>query len=117
MSDDSKSLPKPLTELYNAEYLKDDLHELQEKSLEGFDKLKITAEEADAVEEATRGQSNNQVWFEQGAGRVTASKFKAACSTNPNKPSKSRIKMTCNPDAHHFSNAATKWGMSNESKA
>ena len=54
---------------------------------------------------------------EQRAGRVTASKFKAACSTNPDKPSKSLIKMICYPGAHRFSNAATKWGISNESKA
>ena len=48
---------------------------------------------------------------------MTASEFKAACSTNPDKPSKSLIKMICYPGAHHFSNAATKWGISNESKA
>ena len=54
---------------------------------------------------------------EQRAGRVSASKFKAACSTNPDKPSKSLIKMICYPGAHRFSNAATKWGISNESKA
>ena len=117
MSNDSKPLPKPLTEQYNAEYLKDDFHELQEKSLEAFDKLKITADKAEAVEEATTGQSYNKVWFEQRARRVTASKFKAACSTNPDKPSKSCINMTRYPDAHHFSNAATKRGISNESKA
>ena len=73
--------------------------------------------EAETVEEATRDQADSKVWFEQRAGRVTASEFKAACSTNPDKPSKSLIKMICYPGAHHFSNAATKWGISNESKA
>ena len=48
---------------------------------------------------------------------MTASKFKAAWLTNPDKPSKSLIKMICYPSAHRFSNAATKWGISNESKA
>ena len=47
---------------------------------------------------------------------MTASKFKPACSTNPDKPSKSLIKMICYPRAHRFSNAATRWGISNESK-
>ena len=48
---------------------------------------------------------------------MTVSKFKPACSTNPDKPSESLIKMICHLRAHRVSNAATRWGISNESKA
>ena len=114
---ENKTMPKPLTELFNEENLGDTLQELQQKSETAFNELKISVKEAETVEEATRDQADSKVWFEQRAGRVTASKFKAACSTNPDKPSKSLIKMICYPGAHRFSNAATKWGISNESKA
>ena len=95
---ENKTLPKPLTELFNEEDLGDTLQELQQKSETAFNELKISVKEAER-------------------GRVTASKFKAACSTNADKPSKSLIKLICYPGAHRFSNAATKWGISNESKA
>ena len=67
--------------------------------------------------ESNKRPGRQQSVVEQRAGRVTASEFKAACSTNPDKPSKSLIKLICYPGAHRFSNAATKWGISNESKA
>ena len=50
-------------------------------------------------------------------GRVTASKLKSACSTNPAKPAKSLVKSLCYPEAHKFSAAATRWGCRNEGKA
>ena len=114
---ENKTMPKPLTELFSEDNLADTLQELQQKSETAFNELEISIKEAENVEEATRNQANSKVWFEQRTGRVTASKFKAACSTNPDKPSKSLIKMICYPSAHRFSNAATKWGISNESEA
>ena len=114
---ENTTMPKPLTELFSEQNLEDTLHELQQKSETAFNELKISLKEAETVEEATRDQADSKVWFEQRTGRVTASKFKASCSTNPDKPSKSLIKMICYPGAHRFSNAATKWGISNESKA
>ena len=84
---ETRSLPKPLTELLKNENLENDFQELLQKSKSAFEELTLSAEEAENIEESTRGQSNSKVWFEQRAGRVTASKFKAACSTNPEKPS------------------------------
>lgn len=91
--------------------------ELLKKSDTTSNELKISIKEAGTVEEATRDQVDRKVWFEQREGQVTASKFKPACSTNPNKPLKSLIKMMCYPRAHRFSNATTRWGISNEGKA
>ena len=114
---ENKTMPKPLTELFSEENVEETLQELQQKSETAFNELEISIKEAENVEEATRDQADSIVWFEQRTGRVTASKFKAACSTNPDKPSKSLIKMICYPSAHLFSKAATKWGISNESEA
>ena len=90
--DENKTMPKPLTELFNEENLEDTLRELQQKSETAFNALKIVSKKQKLLR-----------------------KFKAACSTNPEKPSKSLFKMICYPGAHRFSNAATKWGISNES--
>ena len=115
--DENKTMPTPLTELFSEENLEDTLQELQQKSEAAFSELEINIKEAENAQKATRDQAECKVWFEQRTGLVTASKFKAACSTNPDKPLKSLIKMICYPSAHCFSNAATKWGISNDSKA
>ena len=39
------------------------------------------------LEQATRGQSSNKLWFQYRSGRITASKFKAASNTNLSMPS------------------------------
>lgn len=114
---EKKTTPKPLTEQLNEENLKTTLQELLKKSDTTSNELKLGIKKAQTVEEATRDQVDRKVWFEQREGQVTASKFKPACSTNPDKPPKSLIKMICYPRAHCFSNAATRWGISNESKA
>ena len=117
MPNEAEALPEPLTVIYNEQNLNYSFQELVEKAEKVFDEITITAKEAEAVEGVTRGQSTYKVWFEHRAGRVAASKFKAACTTDPDKPSKSLIEMICYPNSHRFSNAATKWGISNESKA
>lgn len=60
------------------------------------------------LEEATKGQASNKLWFLHRAGRITASQFKAVCHTNPIMPSQSLIKKICYPEAMKFSNEATK---------
>ena len=80
-----------------------------------FDSIyNINAKQQLAVEEKTRKQASSRLWFRMRAGRVTASKFKAACCTNPSKPSHSLIMSICHPELVKFSNEATKWGCSHE---
>ena len=62
-------MPKPLTELFNEENLEDTSQELQQKSETAFNELKISVQEAETVEEATRDQADSKVWFEQRAGQ------------------------------------------------
>lgn len=40
------------------------------------------SEEADAIEQVTRGQSESKDWFEQRSGRVTASNMRAVMTRN-----------------------------------
>ena len=42
-----------------------------------------SAEQAKAVELATHEQSNSKLWYRFRAGRITASKMKTACCTDP----------------------------------
>lgn len=75
--------------MYHDQHLDIDFQYLlqkSEKALIFFNELEMSAKEAETIEELTRGQSNVKVGFEQRAGRVTASKFKKASETNPDKP-------------------------------
>ena len=73
------NFPKPLQQLYDEKYLKLDYLQLlavcEEKS------IILTKEMAVAVERETRTQSSCNLWFTYRAGRVTASRMKAACHT------------------------------------
>ena len=60
------------------------------------------------VEQHTKEQSKSRLWYSYRAGRITASKFKAAVSTDGAMPSQSLIKSICYPEQHKFSSASTK---------
>ena len=77
-------------------------------------KLTITVAQVTAVEAKTRDQANSRVWFRMRAGRITASKFKSACRTDPANPSKSLIMLVCYPEVFQFSTEATRWGCQHE---
>ena len=78
--------------------------------------INVTEHQAKQVEKVTQSQADSKIWFHFRAGRITASKMKAACHTNPAQPSQSLVKSICYPDAHSFS-AATNWGCSHEKQA
>ena len=78
-----------------------------------FGNIKITADQAKKLREMTQEQSKSKLWFRHRAGRVTASKFKAAAHTNATQPSPSLIKEICYPTSC-FSNEAIAWGSENE---
>lgn len=79
--------------------------------------ISITSEQIKAVEVKTRHQTESRLWFRMRAGRITASKFKSTCSTDPAAPSKSLIMSVCYPELFQFSTAATKWGCQHEKLA
>ena len=48
--------------------------------------ISITCEMAQSVEKATKDQSSSRLWFKYRAGRITVSRMKAVCSTDPAHP-------------------------------
>ncbi|XP_014666314.1 PREDICTED: uncharacterized protein LOC106808215 [Priapulus caudatus] len=79
--------------------------------------IEVSSEEAERVEGATREQANSRMWFQFRSGRITASKMKAVCVTDPTNPSQSLIKSVCYPNSKPFTTAATKWGCEHEKLA
>ena len=109
--------PKPLTELYDNDSAKMSHEDLLIKCTDVFDSYVLTCDEANLVESHTKDQSKSRIWFQQRAGRVTASKLKSAISTNLSNPSTSLIKSICYPDKCQFFSTACKYGCDHEEKA
>lgn len=103
---ENTSLPRPMGTLFKQENINLTMNDLLEKC-KGIS-LSLTKGECQLIETQTRGQSSSTVWFRQREGRITASAFRAACHTNPEKPPKSLIKRICYPQAHKFSSEATR---------
>ena len=82
-----------------------------------FDKLSISHEQAQKLEEATRNQHQSKLWFKYRAGRVTASHLKAAVHTDVTQPSQSLIKQICYPESRGGTSEAQEWGLKNEKTA
>ena len=104
----TQELPLCLSSLYDAQYLDLSYHELIAKSLEVYDSIAVDVDQAVRLEEVTKKQSKSKLWFRFRAGRVTASRFKAAASTNVAQPSQSLIKQICYPESQQFKTAATR---------
>ena len=54
------------------------------------------------------------LWFQQHAGRVTASKLKTAVCTNMSQPSLSLIRSVCYLESNYFKSKATSWRCDHE---
>ena len=67
-----------------------------------FPAILVSAEKAKKVEKATRQQAHSKAWFDYCAGRITASKFKAAVRTDIRQPPSSLIRAICYPEAYKF---------------
>ena len=81
--------------------------------------ITLNQEEILEIEKATRDQSHCDAWYAQRSGRITASKMKLACRTDPASPSVSLIdqNLICYPAKHKFSTEATRWGLDSEETA
>ena len=109
------NFPTPLTEL-----LDDKCYDLNYAELVSVCEslhVSVSEKEAEAVEAATREQAMSKLWFRFRAGRITASKSKSVCHTNPAQPAISLIRGICNPEGSTFSTKATRWGCEHEEVA
>ena len=106
--------PHPLPQLYDPNNLKLEYHELLEKC-ESI--CVVTQNMAVSVEKASRDQYKSSVWFKYCAGRITASKMKAICYTNPANSAQSPIRQVGYPKAYAFTSKQTSWGCMHEKAA
>ena len=69
--------------------------------------IPVSVKQCEALEAAARGQATSRVWFWMRIGRITASKLKAVCSTDPAMPSLCLIMSVCHPRLPQFQTTAT----------
>ena len=77
----------------------------------------LSEEQLQRIQRETAKQSKSKLWFRLRSGRITASRFKQACSTDVCNPSKSLIKAICYPTECIFTSNAVAWGLEMESIA
>ena len=109
--------PKPLTELFDPSTETLTFDDLTIKCRKIYDNLIVTADQATLVEKMTRGQAKSRLWFQQRAGRITASKMKNTLSTSVDNPALSLIKAICYPETTKFYSVACEYGCKHESEA
>ena len=99
-------LPKPLINLFVEAYLELTYEELLDKCEDVVSNVSLTYLQCQAIEKYTRQQCLYKIWFQQCAGRITASKLKQAVQTNLEKPSQSLIRAICYPESARFATKA-----------
>ena len=104
--------PVALTELYQADNVQLSYSDLLTKCQNV--ELSVTIEQSKCLEEATRAQAASKLWYRYRSGRITASKMKRVCRSNPDQPSQSLIRAICYPESQSFTSRATQWGCSHE---
>ena len=109
--------PVILTTLYDPDAEKLSYSELVKVCENISSTLTVTERQRTIVEIETRCQASSKLWFSLRAGRMTASKLKAATATNYLKPSVSLVKAICYPHEMRFSTPATRWGIDHEQTA
>ncbi|XP_077420897.1 uncharacterized protein LOC144051022 [Vanacampus margaritifer] len=107
-----RSLPPPLTRLYQSRYEQMSEKDLRKVADEVFKNMKITEEQVSNIEKETRTESawSTTVWYQQRAGRVTAPDFKALTQISVLQPSLSLINRICYPGSCKLSPEDTRWG-------
>ncbi|XP_044169839.1 uncharacterized protein LOC114950648 [Acropora millepora] len=113
----SPELPDVLSNLYDKDLANADYPTLLKKAEDIVRQLQVIKKQQALVEERTRGQANSRLWFRMRTGRITASRFKNACHTDPSCPSHSLIMGICHPEMARFNTEATKWGCQHEQVA
>ena len=108
---------KPLTELYSAAALKLSYPDLLQKCEEIYEVVSFSFNQAQQVEEMTRLQADSQLWFQQRAGRITASKLRQVLHTDYSQPSVSLVSSICYPETHKARSAACQCGCKHENIA
>ena len=78
--------------------------------------VNVTKNNIRVVETQTQNQYKSRLWNRMRAGRVTESKLKAVCHTDPVSLSVSLVMSICHQELHRFETSATRWGRSHEKR-
>ena len=90
------TLMRPLTDLHDPKSIALSYPDLLQQCENFFDFYAFSFTQATNVEEMTRSQSNCRIWFQQRAGRITASRFRQILHTNCTQPSVQIDLLSCN---------------------
>ncbi|KAI4454226.1 exonuclease phage-type/recb c-terminal domain-containing protein [Holotrichia oblita] len=89
--------------------------EYSKKEKEFLVALKKTPEEIQRIEEQTRGQANNPLWYKERCHRITASNFKDICSMKKKTSCVNKVKHLLHNSFQ--GNNSTRYGRRNERRA
>ena len=103
---------KAVTDLFDPKYLDLSYTDLLKECNKV--QLNLSDEDIKSIERKTVDQAKGSAFFRHRAGRVGASKCRAASHTDPSQPSQSLVKAICYPDIFRFSTAATRYGCKHE---
>lgn len=117
-TEDASELPDLLTCLYSDQYADRCQSDLITEGTNLWSRVKISLEQIKNLEEVTRSQSTNKLWFEHRKGRITASKAHEVY--------KKKLESNCNnlickimgyKEYNLQKHKAVKWGIDNEGNA
>ena len=95
--------------LYKPDHSSKRLNDVVALAEETLQFLAISDGQIEAVEEKTRDQASNQLWFSVRAGRITASVSRVATKKDINRPSESLIKRICYHESHFHDQSYKIW--------
>ena len=110
-------LPSPLTSLFDKKFENEAFDVVKTYCAQLYSTYTITEEQTCAIELHTRSQTKSKLWFQQRAGRVTASKLYSIMRTKLDKPSVSLLKSVCYPESSVFAGKACQYGCQHEDGA
>ena len=108
---------KPLTDLHSVAFSKLSYPELLQKCEEAYEAVSFSFSQAQQVEEMTRTQADSRLWYQQRAGRVTASKLRQVLHTDSSQPSLSLVSSICYPETYKAMLVACKYVCEHENIA
>ena len=106
---------KALTDLFDNKYMELSYTDLLKECHKV--EVKLCDEDIQEIERETVDQARGSAFFRHRAGRIGASKCRAASHTDPSQPFQSLIKAICYPNIFRLSTAATKHGCKHEDSA
>ena len=92
-------LLSPLTSLFDIKFENEAFDVVKTYCKQLYSTYTITEEQTCAIGLHTRSRSIWKLWFQQQAGRVTASKLHSVMKTKLDKPSLSLLKSVCYPES------------------